>query len=755
MPSEYTIIEEPFAAVEESAAPYGQVHNEEMNLAWRFITETSTSVFLTGKAGTGKTTFLRKLREVTPKRMVVLAPTGVAAINAQGQTIHSFFQLPLGPIVPGSEASDRNKRYQMSQEKKNIIRTLDLLVIDEISMVRCDVLDAIDTELRKYRDRYKPFGGVQLLLIGDLQQLSPVTKESEWHLLSSHYHTPYFFGSKALAQLRYVTIELQHIYRQQDLDFINILAAIRENRIDASTLQALNTRYVPSFTAPEEEEWIRLTTHNRTAHDYNISRLEELPGEDVVLRATVHRNFPETNYPADEILRLREGAQVMFIKNDPSSAHEYYNGKIGVVHEFGEDVITVYCKEDDSMITVPRLTWENTKYTIDPETKDIREEVEGTFTQYPLRLAWAITVHKSQGLTFDHAVLDINASFAHGQVYVALSRCRTLEGLVLTRPLTPAAVINDYTVTQYLLGMRSATAESVQQLPQMRFHYYLELLNELFDFHPLLRSYDYLMRVVEEHLYKRQPEFAALLRSVRPSLEAEVVAIGARFQPQYHQLMLQSPQFAANEQLQERIHAAARYFSEKLHTYLDQVVEGSTFPIENKAVSTQYNNALDDFLSCLKLKYGVYTRLASAPFSVSSYLKAKAQSIFDELSSSPAPAPKPARTKAKKAKKEEPAKPKAKKGDSKLKSLALYQQGLTIAQIATERGMAVSTIEGHLASFVKTGEIRVSDFVTPAQAAAIHSAIASLSGSYTISDIRERLDKDEISYFMIRLVMEE
>ena len=415
------------------------VTNQDLQLAFDFVKYTNRNIFLTGKAGTGKTTFLHDLKKSSPKRMIVVAPTGVAAINAGGVTIHSFFQLPFHPYIPSFYLPENNPGkqpeqkdftgYKMSREKINIIKSLDLLIIDEISMVRADTLDAVDYALRRYKIHYLPFGGVQLLMIGDLQQLAPVVKDEDREIINKYYDSSFFFGSRALCSTDYVTIELKHIYRQNDQVFINLLNKVRDNHVDSDVLSELNKRYIPDFDPDSDGGYITLTTHNYQAQMLNDSKLEKLPGRPHSFKATIKDEFPEFSYPTASELILKEGAQVMFVKNDISRDKLFFNGKIGKVETFEDDIIVVKCPDDDFPIRVEMAEWQNMKYTLDEETKEIQETVIGTFTQYPLKLAWAITIHKSQGLTFDRAVIDACAAFAHGQVYVALSRCRTLNGL--------------------------------------------------------------------------------------------------------------------------------------------------------------------------------------------------------------------------------------------------------------------------------------------------------------------------------------
>ncbi len=454
--------------------------NVELHLANRFVEETDCNVFLTGKAGTGKTTFLKNLHKKTGKKMIITAPTGVAAINAGGVTLHSFFQLPLGPFIPGENASDSSRQqYRLSNAKRQIIKSLDLLVIDEISMVRADLLDAVDHVLRRYRRNNLPFGNVQLLMIGDLHQLPPVVKREDWNLLGQVYNSAYFFNSKALTKVGFVSVELKKIYRQSDEQFIAILNQLRENQLDANSVDLINKRVIRGFVPDADQEFITLTTHNDRANTINESRLESIDHVEKLYKASVSGEFPEHSYPAPQQLYLKKGAQVMFLRNDVSPQKRYFNGKIGKVAGLSADGIEIDCPGDKRII-VELATWENIRYSLNKEKTKIEEEIIGTFKQFPLKLAWAVTIHKSQGLTFDKVIIDAGAAFVHGQTYVALSRCKTLEGIVLASPLSTRGVQIDEAIARFDRMLRENPPSS-ELLDQARSHYQQKLLLDCFD----------------------------------------------------------------------------------------------------------------------------------------------------------------------------------------------------------------------------------------------------------------------------------
>jgi hypothetical protein len=419
--------------------------------AMEFAVNTDRDIFITGKAGTGKTTFLHKFREETAKQVAIVAPTGVAAINAGGTTIHSFFQLPFTPFAPTPEGrSSLISRIKMNKRRRSVIRELEVLVIDEISMVRADVLDAIDAVLRSIRNRREePFGGVQMIFIGDMHQLSPVAKTDEWSIISDYYDSVYFFSSHVIQKYPPTYIEFDRIFRQSDNQFINVLNEVRNNSLSSEGISLLKSRYFPEFIPQAEENYITLTTHNYSADSINNTELDKLKSPIHEFHAVIKGNFPENAYPIDEVLELKEGAKVMFIKNDIETPRRFYNGKIGVIISIDGDQITVECPGDRDEIIVTPLIWENIQYNTNPENNTIEEKIIGTFEQIPLRLAWAITIHKSQGLTFDKAIIDAGNAFSPGQVYVALSRCRSLEGIVLKSRVNYESIRVDDQVVQF------------------------------------------------------------------------------------------------------------------------------------------------------------------------------------------------------------------------------------------------------------------------------------------------------------------
>ena len=605
--------------------------NAELSLARDFIENTGTNLFLTGKAGTGKTTFLRMLKERNPKRMIVLAPTGIAAVNAGGMTIHSFFQLPFAPYIPESSFSadgDTKYSYRFGKNKINVIRSLDLLVIDEISMVRADLLDAVDNVLRRYRRSDRPFGGVQMLMIGDLQQLAPVVKDEEWQLLKEYYDTPYFFSSQALRCSEYCTIELETVYRQSDSRFLGLLNRIRDNRCDEATLKALNARYIPGFQPHAGDGFVRLVTHNWQARQINEAELGKLPGESFSYIAETEGKFPEASFPTDMELTLKRGSQVMFVKNDSTGGHRYFNGMLGEVTDLSDDGIEVRCRDNGETVRLQKEEWTNARYELDKDSKEIIEEIDGTFRQYPLKPAWAITVHKSQGLTFDRALIDVSGSFTHGQTYVALSRCRTLEGLVLSAPLTRQSLIYDRAVDNFTRDARQSVPDE-NRLQNLRREYFLEQLSGLFGFEDIRKALNRYLHLAGEQFMRLYPQQMQTYRDARRKFDEEVAEVAERFGRQYTQLAGASEDYASDSLLHGRISSGAAYFKQKLEE-LSAVFSEPLTDSDNKDTAKKLKEYASDLSSRLDMKTALLDFVTENGFTAASYLRQRAVLSLDD-----------------------------------------------------------------------------------------------------------------------------
>ena len=691
--------------------------NKKLDFVEDLVLYTDSHIFLTGKAGTGKTTFLKNLRNKTYKRMVVVAPTGVAAINAGGQTIHSFFQLPFGPQIPDdapkslvsevkadASAKALASQYQkLNKNKLNIMRSLNLLVIDEISMVRADVLDAIDAVLRRVRRSAKPFGGVQLLMIGDVHQLAPVAKAEEWEILAPYYQTVYFFGSHVLQRTPYLCVELDHIYRQHDEDFITLLNKVRDNRMDAECLRLLNSRYLPHFTPDDNEGYITLTTHNYQADEINESKLAALPTKSVFFEAKVDGSFPENTYPTKESLELKVGAQVMFVKNDPDKV--FFNGKIGRVIAINEREGTVEVLSDDERITVSSLKWQNMEYTINAENQNIEEKEIGSFSQIPLRLAWAVTIHKSQGLTFDKLIVDAGQAFAHGQVYVALSRCTSLEGLVLKTRIPSSALVNDLSVNDFVehIPEKEPTQEKVDQL---RHQYELETMLEFIDFYDLYKGFGKVMKILYDNGTLFEADMIHDLSQRRNKLLENLCGVGAKFEGQVRRLHSEAPSCEKNPALQERLAKGAAYFKEQLETITNGIFE-LNFKTGNKAVNKQFDDAWQHLLEDLRVKQRCL-EVCSRGFSIMDYQRAKALAVLNEEETAEPVKPKKRPKKSEK----KPKEPKEPKLSTYEITKSMIEDGLTPKEIAKERGLQLSTVYGHISRFIEMDEYDASQFLS-------------------------------------------
>lgn len=593
-------------------------HNEVFDLAYRFVTETSENIFLTGKAGTGKTTFLRYLKENAAKNIIIAAPTGVAAINAGGVTLHSLFQLPFHPFLPTKNSREELLlKTRIAKHRLQLLRKMELLVIDEISMVRCDTMDAIDTILKSVRRNYHlPFGGVQLLCIGDLHQLEPVTPQRDWAILSEYYSTPFFFDSLAVKDQSPLLIELNKIYRQKEESFVQLLNKVRNNQMGADDFEDLHLRYNPSFYPSPEEKYITLTSHNNQADLINQQQLIRLSGIPFTYHAIIEQDFPENMFPAEPELILREGAQVMFLKNDPV-LKRYYNGKIGVIKMLGKEKIVVGC--DGTDIEVGMETWENSRYTLNRKDGKLEQETLGTFTQYPLQLAWAITIHKSQGLTFDKVMIDAGAAFSSGQVYVALSRCTSLEGIVLLSKIPSSAITSNENVIkgQQTLSHKGSLE---QRFAGARQAFTQQLLEELFSFEQIESTVSQLEFQVKHQVNRLNPEAVGWIENLKQQILHEK-SVGLKFNVLVSQLIKEEGVIERNEMLQKRIKDAANHFIPKLSAFLKEI-QNHPLITEHKEAATPINEHLHELaLSVYNSNY--YLEYCLNPFSVTGFLQHK------------------------------------------------------------------------------------------------------------------------------------
>ena len=808
-----------------------------------FISNSNQPVFLTGKAGTGKTTFLKYIKEHCKKNSVIVAPTGVAAINAGGTTIHSFFQLPFAPFVPvkkgwnKGETVDKHRllsKLRLNAERKEIMQQMELLIIDEISMVRCDVLDAIDTVLRHTRNNPgKAFGGVQVLYIGDLYQLPPVVKEEEWNLLNSCYDNQYFFSSSVIRENPPIYIELKKVYRQADLAFINLLNKVRNNEMNEEDLAFLHSRYFPAFKAAKEDNFITLTTHNNKADEINRVELSELPGKIFSYNAAVEGEFYERSYPADEVLNIKAGAQVMFLKNDLEKIRRYYNGKIGIVDRVDDDKIFVKCINNGSeqIIEVKRETWRNIQYALDKKTQQVEEKELGSFTQYPLRLAWAITIHKSQGLTFEKAVIDAGSAFAPGQVYVALSRCTSIEGIVLRSRISEKSLHSDDRIVQFC-SKQEEREEQLVLLNEAKKLYQQEIIYGLFNFNESIVQINGLIDFVAEN-NSFGKNVAGWLESIKQQLTL-FSGHGNKFTEILSGLFDASEMPEANERVNMRLMKAAEWFLAE-YEKLKAVLQQSSAVTDNRQLSSEYNSRLqklwDHLCQHMHLLGGIKesgfalekyrehkSGFVKEPLAVNSY-SGKSAYISKDISH-------PELYHALKEKRDEiarekgiplymvcgtisleqmanylpqtlqaldkiigfgkiklkqfgndfifiiqnyceqnniepvaemmpekrviKAKSKKQKPDTKKLSFGLYKEGKTIVEISKERNLSPTTIEGHLAYFIESGELNIEELVEPEKQLYISDTIQK-TGTGSLQKIKEQLP--EISYAELKWVI--
>ena len=752
--------------------------NNPTEIASKLINQTNRNIFLTGKAGTGKTTFLKHIVSTTHKKCIIAAPTGIAAINAGGITLHSLFQLPFGCFVPenishlhlntGTKVNDPNtlkKELQINTSKRNLLREMELLIIDEVSMLRADLLDAMDVVLKTVRRNHgRPFGGVQVLFIGDLLQLPPVVRDDEWRILSKYYNSVYFFDARVLRDQKPVYVELEKIFRQDDATFIGLLNNLRTNKTTKSDVDLLNSYFKPGFKPLPEENYITLTTHNAKADKINKVYLEELKAPSYFYKARVDGDFNENTYPVEHNLELKVGAQIMFVKNDISGAQRYFNGKIGIIKSLSDKEVWVEFSDSVKPICVELYAWNNIRYVLNEGTNQIEEKIIGTFSQFPIKLAWAITVHKSQGLTFDKAIVDIGEVFAPGQAYVALSRLRSLNGLVLNAPVNHKGIDLDSHVAAFA-GNKSSAEQLSTEVDKGQAAYIGDLLYAAFNFAAVLQKLeDHELSYNHEKKKSVKAPHKAWAKEQRVKMD-EAKGHADKFTAQLHGL-LSAPQ-PNYTLLSDRVRAANGYFLPILNSisqsYLEKIKEiknqkrVKTFVdelLETEAVvyaRTEQLKKCELFLDAMLSHYEL-TKAVIKDTGNTSAREEKLRALLQKEEVEDAPK-KSKKTKLKKEVQYEEADVmyEEDKLDTREQSLMLFQEGLSIEEIASMRKMAVSTIEGHLVQFVATGILNGRQFVKAEKAEQIIKAAKELN-SFKLGEIKKVLS-DDFTYTEIKFAI--
>ncbi|MDR1792966.1 MAG: helix-turn-helix domain-containing protein [Bacteroidales bacterium] len=699
-------------------------------LAEEYVNRTSEHIFLTGRAGTGKTTFLRHIVETSPKQILVAAPTGVAAINAGGVTLHSLFQLPLEPYIPGNRIKEN---HRFNQKKIKVIRAAELLIIDEVSMLRSDVLDAIDTTLRFVRKNHRPFGGIQMLYIGDMFQLPPVVKDDEWGLLKNYYKSPFFFHAKAIEKVPLVYLELKKIYRQQQQNFIELLNRVRNNAVTINDLNLLNEKYISYNAENQADKPIVLCTHNAQADRINNAELQKLTTPLHVFTGEIEGDFPDYALPTEMNLQLKVDAKIMFIRNDIQEQKRFYNGKIAKITRIDEDGIFAVADDSPTEIKIEKEIWENMRYDIDKEKNEIVEEIVGSFRQYPVRLAWAITIHKSQGLTFERVIIDIARAFAAGQAYVALSRCTSLEGIVLQSPVEAECIQTSNYAMAFSLNERPYEA-LLPELEAAKQRFRSQQLINHFNFKPLVNILQEYQRLTEERISDElQAAHDLAMHLFREAYLLEKTATS--FQNQLQKKL----QYTVNEQLmnwlKERCSKAVEYFYNEIKSKILNPLQAHITTFSSKKAKAYRKHLLetnDDIIAfCVQLAKVKYDNLSLLKENV----------ILPQLTID--------QDFTKKTEKAE----KLPKGETKRISLEMFLAGNTPAQIAQLRNLKTSTIETHLLEFIKTGQIAVTDLVTPTKIDKILPLVQNAieNETYSSGTIKETLG-EEYNYTEIKAV---